>query len=179
MLGIPTTAIVYGRHGGSDTFDISFVKETILRILRERADIYFLFAIRPLMLRDIAHPRLICLEAFADLKIKRKFINSCDAMIHAQSLGESYGLSCGEFSMVNKPVIVWNGGQRQEHLRILGDKAIKYHSAEELHRILTSFDRSEMRKRDWRAYSDYTPEKVMRQFDEVFFIPLRKILPDH
>ena len=30
---------------------------------------------------------------------KKKFINTCDAMIYGRSLGESFGLSCGEFAI--------------------------------------------------------------------------------
>ena len=29
--------------------------------------------------------------------IKDHFLNTCDAMIYGRSLGESFGLSCGEF----------------------------------------------------------------------------------
>jgi len=174
ILGISENAIVFGRHGGNDTWDLSFAKETLLKVLNDREDIYFLFAVRPHILRDVSHPRLICLEAFSDLNIKRKFINTFDGFLHAQSLGESFGLSCGEASRANKPVIVWDGGALREHLRILGDKCIKYKNADELYTILTTFNRDEIQKKDWKAYGDYTPEKVMTLFSNVFLDPLRK-----
>ena len=34
--------------------------------------------------------------------------------------------------------------------------------------IIVSFDKVEMRKRDWNAYTDSTPEAVMKVFDDVF-----------
>lgn len=176
VLGIPKSAIVFGRHGGNDTFNIDFIKDVILRILKERENIYFLFAVRPLILQDISHPRLICLECFADPKIKRKFINTVDSMLHAQTLGETWGLAIAEMSAANKPVIVWDGGRCQEHLRILGDKCIKYNSSDQLYKILTLFDPVKMKEQDWKAYQDYSPEKVMKIFDSVFLYPLRNHL---
>lgn len=173
ILSIPETAIVFGRHGGADTFDLKFVKEAILQILQNREDVYFLFAVRPQFLYDVSHPRLICLEVFSDPTIKRKFINTCSAMIHAQSLGETFGLAIAEFSTANKPIIVWNGGKVQEHLRILGEKCIKYNNREELLQILTQFRPESYRDKNWKAYDEYCPEKVMKQFNDVFLEPLR------
>lgn len=177
LLSIPETALVFGRHGGADTFDLNFVKDTILHILQTTNDIYFLFAVRPHCLYDVSHPRLICLESFSDPIVKRKFINTCSAMLHAQSMGETFGLSIAEFSTANKPVIVWEGGKVQEHLRILGEKCIKYRNREELIQILTSFRERSLERKDWNAYGEYCPEKVMKQFEDVFLFPLkRKIL---
>ena len=176
LLGIPSGALVFGRHGGADTFDLPFVKSAILQILQERENIYFLFAVRPHMLRDVTHPRLICLEPFADPKVKRKFINTFDAYLHAQSLGETFGLACGEASQANKPVIVWDGGRVREHLRLLGEKCIRYKDESELYHILTTFRPEEAAKKNWVAYEDFKPELVMKQFDAVFLAPLRALL---
>lgn len=175
ILSIPETAIVFGRHGGSDTFDLDFVKRTIIQILQTRNDIYFLFAVRPQCLYDVSHSRLICLEAFSDPITKRKFINTCSAMLHAQSMGETFGLSIAEFSTANKPVIVWNGGKVQEHLRILGEKCIKYNNQEELIKILTQFREEQSENKNWNAYEEYCPEKVMEQFNNVFLQPLQNL----
>jgi len=40
-LGIPKDALVIGRNGGSDTFDIPFVKQAIQVVLNERYLVYF------------------------------------------------------------------------------------------------------------------------------------------
>lgn len=168
MLNIPKNAIVFGRHGGEDTWDLQMAKEALVQVLSKNPNIYFLFAVRPNILNDITHPKLICLKSFADNKTKRKFINTCNALLHAQQLGETFGLSVGEMSVCNKPVITWNGGVCQEHLRILGKKCIKYETSEELYKILTTFNPEEMGKKDWNAYDDYNPEKVMKIFNDVF-----------
>ena len=42
-LGIPKNAYVFGRHGGYETFDITFVKQFIVEFLKTRDDVYFLF----------------------------------------------------------------------------------------------------------------------------------------
>ena len=44
-----------------------------------------------------------------DLNYKVKFINTCDAMIHARAMGETFGLAVAEFSKKNKPVIFVSG----------------------------------------------------------------------
>ncbi len=165
QLNIPDNAIVYGRHGGSDTFNISFVKEAILEVLKND-NIYFIFAVRPLMLDDINHERVIFTKPFVDTKLKRQFINTCDAMIHGCSLGESFGISVLEFSKCNKPVITWNGGEwNKQHLFHLGDYAIKYKNKEELVNILTN----KLENKDYsRVATPFTPENVMRQFRDVF-----------
>ena len=43
MIYHPKDALVIGRNGGSDTFDIPFVKQAIQTVLNERKDIWFIF----------------------------------------------------------------------------------------------------------------------------------------
>jgi hypothetical protein len=107
FLNIPSTAIVYGRHGGCDTFDIPFVKKAIEKIVQVRKDIYFIFAGEvPNILRDVKpHPQILFISPFYDKYTKRKFINTCDYMIHGGKLGESFGLSCLEFDYCGKGVL--------------------------------------------------------------------------
>jgi hypothetical protein len=175
QLGIPPTATVFGRHGGTDTFNIPYVKQAILRILNTRQDVWFIFAVLPDMLSDVKHPRLISLPAFTDNRVKRKFINTCDAMIHASMLGESFGLSVMEFSFCNKPVITWDGGMwHKQHIHTLGDKCFRYNSEDEVYRILLEFDKERVKGKDWNVVADFTPEKVMREFERVFL----KSVPD-
>jgi glycosyltransferase involved in cell wall biosynthesis len=175
-LKIPENAIVGIRLGGSDSFDLIMAKNVILKILKNNLNIYFIFAVKPQCLIEVFHERLICLEPFADLETKRKLINTANFMIHAQSLGESFGLSIGEASQCNIPIMTFNGGVLQEHLRILGNKCILYNNEEELYNIIMNFNPEEMKNKDWKAYDDYTPEKVINIFDNVFLEPLRKLL---
>ena len=101
-LGIPEDALVLGRNGGWETFDLPFVKEAIVECINERLDLWFVFQFTEPFYK---HERIIYLNGTPDLNQKVKFINTCDAMIHARYIGESFGLSCAEFSIRNKPII--------------------------------------------------------------------------
>jgi hypothetical protein len=165
-LNIPENGIVFGRSGGADRFDIGYVHKVITEILKERDDIYFLM----LNTNKFAeHSNIIYLDGNADLEYKTKFINSCDAMLHARSDGETFGLAIGEFSIRNKPIITSKSRSRQNsHLQILGKKALIYNNYDSLYKIINTFNKTEMRNKDWNAYRNYTPEIVMDKFNEVF-----------
>lgn len=162
-LNIPKNAIVYGRLGGLETFNIPFSFESIKNILNKRDDIYFLFLYTN---KFYEHKNIIYLEGTEDEIYKRKFINTCDAMIHSRLGGESFGLAVASFSLANKPVITFNGGVDQAHLEMLGDKAIKYNNYEDLSNILLNFKPNN--NIDWNCYRQYNPENVMKKFKEVF-----------
>jgi glycosyltransferase involved in cell wall biosynthesis len=156
--------IVFGRYGGFNDFDIPYVHKAIKEILYERKDIFFLFANTA---QFYIHPRILYLDTIIDPKEKVKFINSCDAMIHARVDGESFGLSVGEFSSCNKPIIT-TYGYYNNHIDILGNFAIIYNSKESLKEIFFNFEKIKNSRTDWNAYRDYTPEKVMEIFNQVY-----------
>jgi hypothetical protein len=165
-LNIPNEAIVFGRLGGPDQFDIPFVHEAIKQVLSEREDVYFLFGFTN---EFVSHPRVIHYPPFCDESFKAKFINSCDAMIHARNMGESFGLAIAEFSSKNKPIITLNGGNDKAHLQMLGNKALYYNDYEEVYSILRNFTKDICSFRNWDAYSEkYNPNSVMQKFKEVF-----------
>lgn len=163
-LNIPEEAIVFGRHGGDGTFNIPFVYSSIQNILKKRDDVYFVFLNTNQFLP--AHPRIIHLAPVANLKEKRMFINSCDAMIHARPEGESFGAAVAEFSICNKPVITYYGSRERNHIFTLKDKGIYYNNAEELENILLNFKKEP--DKDWNAYREFSPENVMLKFKKVF-----------
>lgn len=173
-LGIPDDDIVFGRHGGTDTFNIPFVKEAIIDILNERSDIWFIFCVKPDIMGDFIHPRVINIESFVDTRVKRKFINTCDAMIHACTLGESFGLSVLEFSFCNKPVITWNGGLwHTQHLNNLGNKALLYDNKDQLINIFKTTNFKLLAQQDNRVTDQFNVDKIMKQFEEVFIKSLK------
>lgn len=163
-LGIPENAIVFGRNGGADTFDIHWAKQVVAAVAHNRDDVYFLFQNTD---KFYDHPRIVHLPMNANLDYKVKFINTCDAMIHARVIGESFGLSCGEFSIKNKQVITWHGSQERNHIYILGDRGIYYNTPQELYDILMSFQKPNP-SQDFNCYRKYTPEVVMEIFDRVY-----------
>jgi hypothetical protein len=168
-LGIPSDAIVIGRHGGFNSFDIPFVHEAIKNYLEKydesNPNIYFLFLNTE---KFYKHPNIIYLDKIIDIYKKAKFICTCDAMIHASNLGETFGLAIGEFSFYNKPIITSISNVVNCHLDILGDKAILYNSKEDLYTIFKNIKQI-ISSRDFsNSYTNYTPEKVMEKFYNVF-----------
>ncbi len=160
-LGIPESATVFGRNGGYETFDIDWARDAVREAVSQREDIYFLFQFTE---KFIDHPRVLHLNENADLDYKVKFINSCDAMIHARVIGESFGLSCAEFSLRNKPVITWNGSAERNHIMQLAEKGIYYSNKEELKHILLSYDKGYYANLDNNCYKEFSPENVMKTF---------------
>jgi hypothetical protein len=165
-LGIPARSTVLGCYGGSDSFNIAFVHKTIEDVLQERKDIYFIFMnIAPFA----QHERLLFLPGSADPARKAQFINTCDGMIHARGIGETFGLACGEFSMKNKPVLTYYMSPQRSHIEILGDQGIFYKGPRDLKQILLAYTPEIQHSKSWDAYStEYSAEPVMRQFKTVF-----------
>lgn len=169
-LGIPKDAIVFGRHGGRDTFNLNFVKPTILQSLN-RSDIYFLFLNTD---RFVNHPRVIHLDWSSDMCYKSKFINTCDAMIHARDDGEIFSQAIAEFSIRNKPIITWKPDifphhHDTGHIHVLANTAIYYKNNIDLLDILLNIKKSDIMNKDWDVYKDtYSPENVMLDFDKKF-----------
>lgn len=162
-LGIPNDSVVFGRNGGYETFDLPFVKDVIRNILNLRNDYYFLFQNTE---KFIDHPRVLFIGGTPDMNFKVRFINTCDAHLHARQIGESFGLTCGEFSIKNKPVITWNGSPERNHIDILGDKALLYNNYDDLMDLLLTFDKNKFT--DWNCYRDYLPEPVMNKFIKLY-----------
>ena len=98
---------------------------------------------------------------------KVKFINTTDAMLWARQDGETFGISIGEFSTKNKPVIAMKIGDIA-HVYLLVDKAIWYNDSNSLYNILLNFNPEVERIKDWNAYKNFTPEKVMETFKKVY-----------
>ena len=162
-LNIPQSAIVLGRHGGSNTFNIKYVYDCIKETIICNKNIYFLFLNTD---KFYEHEHIIYLEKTTNDIEKQKFINTCDAMIHARLDGETFGISIGEFSIKNKPIITTNNGHFA-HVNIMKNKAILYNNKEELIDIFNNIETIINSRTDWNVYKDYSPEKVMKQFKEI------------
>ncbi len=159
-LGIPESATVIGRYGSFDSFDIPFVHTTVIDVLNRNPNLVFV----AMNTREFAqHPRILYLPRTTDAYVKRKFINTCDVMLHARLRGETFGLSCGEFAVCGKPVITYGASLERAHIDTLGDKALLYSTAETLRTILEteSWKRVDMKDNGYTAYS---PKAVMEVF---------------
>lgn len=168
-LGIPGDATVFGCYGGFDSFDIAFVQRVVREVCADHRNLWFIFMnTRPFSQQE----RVVFLPASTDPVRKRQFIQTCDAMLHARGIGESFGLACAEFSVCNKPVITYGLAPQRAHLHMLSGKALVYRGPAELRSCLLEFDRHWASQQDWDMYSrPYGPQAVMRQFSEVFLKP--------
>lgn len=167
-LNIPESATVFGTYSGADCFNIDYIIECIKDIINEKKeDIYFIFLnIDPFMINS-EHIRF--LPGTSDMKYKRMFINTCDAMIYGRKGGETFGLSCGEFSLADKPVIGTAEEHSASHIHILEDKMIKHKNYDELYKILTKWNEYKINVSD-NGYKKYTPQYCMNKFNDVLNI---------
>ncbi len=169
-LRIPPNANVFGYYGGPTSFNIEFVVYAVYFIAKKFPDIYFIFMnVEPI---GPEIPNIIFLPGTFDLELKSDFINTCDACIHARMDGETFGLSIGEFSSFNKPIITYSGKDidiyDKSHLSILGEKALIYSTVEEFLELILDFNRFKNKFTDWNCYRQFSPENVMKKFEQVF-----------
>lgn len=166
---IPSTATVFGRHGGSNTFDIPFAWSAINRALSKRKDIWFLFlnTTRP-TISFYDENRVKFLDATVDPYKKRTFINSCNVMLHARHRGETFGISVGEFAICDKPVLTYGNSEEKAHLQELVAYYAYYNEEELLAGLLLDWRSEDNDLFSYSRYKNYTPENVMKKFKEVF-----------
>jgi len=162
-LNIPEDAIVIGRYGGFNEFDIPFVHHAINNVVNVRNDIYFLMMNTAPFLK---HERLIYVDGTYKLQNKSNFINTCDYMIHARGHGESFGLSICEFLFLNKPVITFKGGLDQNHLMILKEQGIYYTDYNSLVDILLNLNKPQFDVTS--LVTQFSPCNVMERFSNIF-----------
>lgn len=164
FIGIPENALVFGRYGGFDQFNIEHLPRVIEYVVNQRPDVYFLLMNTKHLGFD--HPRVIYTDATTDLEQKRAFLNTCDAFITGRTDGESFGLSIAEACFANLPVITNSDGRDKNHLFLLKDKGFYYENANELYAILMNFQKNNF---DYtQLVKEFAPEIVMQKFKEVF-----------
>jgi len=166
-LNIKKNQIVFGCHGGESSFDLKFAQDTLLEVVKKRKDIVFLFLNID---KFCKHPRVIFLKGSSDEIYKKKFLNTCDAMIYGRSLGESFGLSCGEFAVQGKKIISYEYNRHKSHIYSLGKKNFEeYSSRKSLFHILDNYKKNNTINFDKdNKYLNCSPKKVMKIFKKVF-----------
>jgi hypothetical protein len=165
-LRIPKGAKVFGRHGGWDTFNISFVRRVVVQhALSHPEDHFVLLNTEPIHGTEKIS-NIHYLPATVDSLEKARFLATCDAMLHARWHGETFGLAVGEFAVLGKPVITFSGSRERAHLEMLGDRALTYDDREDLEKILKRFEGRNPGKTEYDDYAD--PQRVMGMFQKVF-----------
>ena len=196
-LYIKDDALVLGYLGGRDQFSLDFVRSTIIENRNFNSNIVYLFMnIDPFPLPDITYKHnFIFLPGTYDLEYKNKFINTCDAMLHARKDGETFGMSIAEYALKNKPIITYRPNQYRRfdnewewvfdinyvekdielaHLDMLGEYGLYYKDGEELKYIINNFhslrDNMLENLRSFSApYLKYNnPTYIMDRFNSVF-----------
>lgn len=168
VLNIPETATVFGRYGGMDTFNLEFCWEVIRElVLDQNKNIYFLFINTP---QVVKHPKILYLNKVTSEEDKNRFICTCDAHLECGTLGHTFGLAIGEFSVNNKPIIAFKDPElwNTAHLDILGEKGLYFTDKKEFKNLLINFDRKKYENLDMNCYKEFSPENVMKKFSEVF-----------
>jgi len=152
---------IIGWYGG-DNFELPFSKQAVIDVAKERDDVVFLFMnCTPFT----SESNIYFIKGTTNLDEKVAFINTCDAMIHSRERGETFGLTVAEFSTFGKPIITYSNSPERNHINILGENGIYYTNYNDLYKILSEIDSS---VKGYNCYTDFTPEKVMNKFKEVF-----------
>ena len=152
---------IIGWYGG-DNFELPFAKQAVIDVAKERDDVVFLFMnCTPFT----SESNIYFIKGTTNLDEKVAFINTCDVMIHSRERGETFGLTVAEFSTFGKPIITYSNSPERNHINILGDNGIYYTNYNDLYKILSEIDSS---VKGYNCYTNFTPEKVMNKFKEVF-----------
>lgn len=172
LLNISEERIVVGRYGGFDQFDFDFVKNTVAFIAQNDPNFIFVFVNTR---KFIEHPNVFFLDPILLPQEKTDFIKSCDLMLHARSDGESFGLSICEFLYHNKPVFTCGLGRDKNNIKLLEKSGSVYHNQYELIDLLFKYKYDINFKENYQRFGSYkqivdqfSPEEVMKKFNEVF-----------
>ena len=164
-LGIPKDAVVFGRHGGWESFDRISAQEAVRVVAKKHPEIHFLFLNTADFLHH-RHPNVHFLPASTDRARVGQFIHTCDAMIHGRSRGETFGMAVAESAICGKPVFTWRHSPERNHLRWIWDEAWLYSETEELAEKLIHFQKGE--SMDCSFVGEFSPVRVMEKFRKVF-----------
>jgi hypothetical protein len=158
FIGASHNDVIFGRYGGFDQFDIPYLGD----VIKAAADKGVKFLLMNTKQFNFHHTNIMYSEANTDMNTKTAFINTCDAMIHGRTDGESFGLAVAEFLHQNKPVVTSMQCRDRNHIHVLGDKGLYYSNGNELYAILTSFE-----KKDYNVkplVDQFKPEVIMQKF---------------
>ncbi len=162
-LKIPRNAKVFGYHGGETSFDLIFVRDAIKKVVQQNKNIYFLFMN---VKKFFNHKKVIFLKGTFNQTQKVKFINTCDAMLHARSLGESFGLSCAEFAIKNKPILTYGYCRQRAHFEICKNNIIPYYSYRDLNTKIINFNKNK-KYNSGNLKNELSEKKTIKIFKEI------------
>lgn len=160
---IPKNAKVIGYHGGNSSFDLDFVRDLIKELVNKNNKIYFMFMNID---KFISSNKVIFLKGTLNQFKKVKFINTCDAMLHARSLGESFGISCAEFAIKNKLILAYGFCRHRAHFDICRNNIIPYFSYNDLKKKIIKLNKK--KKINYKLKKKLSEKKTIKIFEKVF-----------
>jgi hypothetical protein len=172
--GVPADAVVAGRHGASNQFDVPFVKPAIEAALAARPDLWVMLLNTD---RFSDHQRVVHVPRAPDRQRVADFVASCDVGLNARRGGEAFGLAIAEYLAQDKPVLVWQGGRDRNHLALVDDRRMWFRTREDLTRALVAFEPRPGGGAWRKRVEPFTPEAVMQQFARVFLEPRSRRMP--
>jgi hypothetical protein len=159
-LNIPENNLVFGTYSGADCFNIDYIKNVVIDVAKENKNIYFIFMNIYKFGPNLENIKF--LEGTDNMEYKRKFINTCDAMLYGREGGETFGIACGEFSICNKPIIARKTRSGNE-VYLLKDKIILHDTDEELKNIIYNWNKYKIDVTE-NEYKKFNSENIMNKF---------------
>ena len=171
-LGIPKDALVLGRYGGYETFNVDFVPAAVEKILNIRKDMWIVLVNTE---KRINHERCIYLDSLVELEDKSKFINTCDVFLHARDYGETFGMAVLEFASKNKQILSYDNEELQTshplggraHFLHLKDNVHRYKNTSDLEYILLNLEKTNPFNTEY-LNQEFSPANVIHTFEKVF-----------
>jgi len=133
LLGIHPNEIVLMRHGGLDTWNLSFASHAVVESLKYRNDLTYIFLNTP---RFSDHPKIHFFDGTHDFLFVSQLLAASDAMLHARWEGETFGLACSEFLIRSKPIITWASSRERNHILMADKSIIMYNQLSDLIQLL-------------------------------------------
>ena len=115
------------------------------------------------------------LKGTSNESFKKKFVNTCDAMIYGRSLGESFGLACAEFAIKSKDLISYKFNRHRSHeFNVSKKNFLEYSSYSSLYKLLINYKKKKDNTFNSK-YKKYTEKKIMYDFNKFFLRGKNKI----
>ena len=92
-----------------------------------------------------------------------------DAFLECGTMGHSFGLAIAEASVNNIPIILYRGDVwNTAHYDIIKDTGIYFTDKKSFQEVLTTFDPQKYIHKDLNCYKEYSPENIMKIFNDIF-----------
>ena len=150
--------------GGADSFDLPWAQRALFMALNDREDLCF----RSMGLAAfIDHPRATFYPAGTDVY---RLITESDAMLHARSRGETFGLAVAEFGLCGCHIMTYADCGERAHIDHLdGDPGLfMYANEEQLYNHLMSLDKNNIPFTTASRWHRFSQKNVMQVFNDVF-----------